>query len=315
MGSAYHKGLDTLKKSLTVDLAVAAVRAYYNRILTQTPEQVMALEYECETVACLVNGYEWRWRNYPLHIVASEASFRLPLINPGTGAQARLFELAGKVDGIVGLEDLRLAVLEHKLLGEKITPDSDFWLRLQLDHQVTLYVDAARRMGHDVKTCLYDVASKPGIKPTAVPLVDAEGYKIVLDAAGKRVMTKDGKKPRETADTKSGWVLQTRPMTVSEWAGKLTEDITNYPEVYYARQEIPRLDQDIEEYQEELWDIQNVLREAQRNQRWYRTVHRDTCSFCPYFGLCSSTCNPSPGEVPEGFEFVKNVHPELNEED
>jgi hypothetical protein len=128
-------------------------------------------------------------------------------------------------------------------------------------------------------------------------------------------MTKDGKKPRETADTKSGWVLQTRPMTVTEWSGKLTEDITNYPEAYYARQEVPRLDQDIEEYMEELWDIQNVLREAQRNQRWYRTVHRDSCSFCPYFGLCSSKYNTTNGEAPEGFEFVKSVHPELEEED
>ena len=311
MGSAYHLGLDRLKTNQGIQVAVDSVRGYYDSVVTNTEEQASSLVFECETVVCMVNGYDWRWRNQPLDVLVSEMKFNIPLINPATGASSRLFEMSGVLDGIVRLEDGRLAVLEHKLQSDSIMPDSDYWPRLQLDTQCTLYVYAARQLGHDVSTVLWDVAKKPTIRPSAVPLVDSQGYKIVLDQNGQRVMTKDGKKPRETADTKAGWTLQTRTMNPDEWVDKLHADITSYPETYFARNEIPRLDQDIEELCEEIWDIQNVLREAQRSNRWYRTVHRDTCTYCPFFGLCTSRFNPDTTEVPEGFTVLEHVHPEL----
>lgn len=313
MGSAYHLGLDHLKLGHGVQAAIEGVRAFYHQIHVDSAESQERLDFERETVVCMVHGYDWRWANSWLDVIETEKSFRLPLINPSTGSSSRLFELAGKIDGIVRLEDGRLAVLEHKLQSDSINLDGDYWPRLQLDSQCTLYVYAARQMGFDVATVLWDVARKPTIRPSQVALTDENGFKIVLDQAGQRVMTKDGKKPRETPDTKSGWTLQTRPMNLAEWIDKLHGDITSYPETYYARNEIPRLDQDIEELCEEIWDIQNVLREAQRSQRWYKTVHRDTCSYCAYFGLCTSRFNPEVEAIPEGFELLENVHPELEE--
>ena len=103
-------------------------------------------------------------------------------------------------------------------------------------------------------------------------------------------------------------------MTVEEWGVKLSEDIVSRPDFYFARHEIPRLDQDINEYQSELWDIQLAIREAQRTGRWYRTVSKDTCQYCEFFEPCSTNHDLSTS-IPMGFELVKDIHPELERQD
>lgn len=304
MGSAFHAGIERLPD---LDAACAAVREHY-----VTPPEGFDLyrwEIEQETVLRLVCGYLWRWDGQ-LEYIHREHQFRLPLINPATGGEAKFFDLAGKIDAIVRLEDGRLAVKESKLLGDDISDDSDLWRRMRIDHQISLYIHAARQLGYDVATVLYDVTRKPTIAPTAIPLKDADGVKIVLDRSGERVKTANGKKWRETGDADQGYVLQTRPMTVEEWGEKLSADIQARPEFYFARREVPRLDQDIDEYRAEIWEVQQTLREAQRGQRWYRTVSFRTCPYCRHFSHCSEGLDVSTS-APQGFEFVTDKHPEL----
>lgn len=308
MGSAYHSGLEAFGKGGSLTDAVEAVRASYGNC----PEQFGLQDWlmECETVARLVCGYEWRWRNEPLKNVATEQSFELPLLNPATGAASKVFHLAGKIDGIVEETGGRLLVKESKLYGDDIGMESDLWKRMRFDHQVSLYVVAARRLGYPVEGVLFDLGRKPTIQTTAVPLLDELGCKIVLDAHGERVRT-GNKLWRQTGDKEKGYTLQTRPMTVEEWGDKLNNDIAERPDFYYARHEIARLDQDLDEFQAELWDIQTTLREAQRSGRWYRTANKNTCGFCPYFNLCASGFDASRDALPEQFERVDDCHPEL----
>jgi hypothetical protein len=310
MGSAYHNGLDFLKRDGSTNGAIEAVRASYET----TPAEYDQLEWEMEreTVCALLSGYVWRWGGGTgtLAWMASEQPFEIPIRNPETNAASTLWNLAGKIDGLVQLEDGRLAVGEHKLVSDDLAADSDWWRRLQLDPQVSIYVHAARELGHDVATVLYDVTRKPTIKPTDVPILDELGMKIVLDRNGNRVQT-EKKLWRQTGDTAKGYALQTRPMTTQEWTEKLVNDIAARPDWYYARREIPRLDDEIRECQQELWDLQRTIREAQNSGRWFRTVSRDTCSWCPYFALCSTKFNPQTGLIPEGFQYVSDKHPEL----
>ncbi len=305
MGSAFHELLDRLRQGCDLGIALADGVSRY----ATTDE----LSFEYATVETLVRWYVWRWANQNLEVVASEKTFVLPLLNPETGAASKTFSLAGKIDGIVKLEDGRLAVLENKLLGEDISSDGEMWRRLQIDQQISLYVYAARQLGFDVSAVLYDVARKPTIKPTPVPVLDGDGLKIVLDNAGQRVLTGQGK-PRQTADTSLGYVVQTRPMTVEEWSDKLWTDIADRREYYFARVEVARLDSEIDECVQELWDQAKTIREAQRYSRHYRTVSRNLCVWCAYFGLCSSKRDVTSGEWPEGFEYVNDIHRELQME-
>jgi hypothetical protein len=306
MGSAGHAGLDVLNKGGTIDSAMEVIEQAYQQTI-----EVDQYEWSMEktTVQTLVSGYLWRWQDSPLKILASEQSFQLPLVNPETGGRSTVFDLAGKIDGIIELEDGRKAVLEHKFVSDDITIGSDYWRIWQLNHQITLYVYAARQLGFDVATVLMNVIRKPTIKPSPVAIVDDLGAKIVLDRNGNRVKTERGLF-RQTGDSEKGYTLQTRPMTCDEWAKKLCNDIGERPDVYFARVEIPRLDSEIAECLQELWEVQQAVREAQRTNRHYRTVSKHTCGFCAYFGLCSSKWSPESA-IPEGFEIVTNIHQEL----
>lgn len=309
MGSAYHDGLEALGNGLGIDVACEWAAQHYENC----PENFDAWEWsiERETVLRMLCGYDWRWQDYGLIHISSEPSFEIPLLNPETGRPTPNFNLAGKIDGIVQLKDGRLAVREAKLLGDDIGPDSSLWRRMRIDHQVSLYVLAARRLGYEVDTVLYDVACKPGIKPSNVPVLDELGAKIVLNGSGIRVKTERGLW-RQTGDKEKGYVLQSRQMTADEWGEKLNEDIAARPDFYFARVEIARMDQDLKEYEYELWEIQQTMREAQRSGRWFRTVSKHTCDYCPVFDLCSNKGFDPEGTLPEGYVRVSDVHPELN---
>jgi len=310
MGHAYHAGLEALGLTGETIRAVEAVQNEYQ----YCPDQIDSNEWrmEEETLVRLLCGYIWRWQDDRLTHLAPEASFRIPLTNPATGAASKLFDFAGKIDGIVQMEDGRTAVLEHKLLGESLDSDSAIWKRLQFDHQLSFYILAARELGHDVSTALYDVTRKPTIKPKEIPCLDREGRRVVLDRNGIRQFKINGT-PYVTGNAEKGWVLQQAMMTVDEWGEHLNKDIAERPDYYYARVEVPRLDQELEECRAEAWDIQQTLREAQRAGRWYRTCNRNTCPYCPYEGPCMSGFDPRADPLPDGFEFVDNKHPELGE--
>lgn len=310
MGTAFHDGLELLGKGRELVDACDAVSERYKA----APDVIEQREWdiERETVVRLLCGYVWRWEYQPVEYLAAEQSFELPLTNPETNKATPVFSLAGKIDGIVRLQDGRLAVIEHKLFGDDIGQDAPLWRRMRIDHQVSLYVMAARRLGYAVDAVLYDVARKPTIKPTNVPILDELGAKVVINPqTGNRVKTKTGLW-RQTADKDLGYVLQERPMSADEFGEKLNDDIANRPEFYFQRVEVARMDHDLREYEFELWDIQQTMREAQRSGRWFRTVNRNTCDYCPVFDLCSNAGFDPAGPLPEGFIRVEDVHPELS---
>lgn len=308
MGSAHHEAIELLATGNSIEAACEAIYKRYQYCPANTEE--MEWRYEEETLVRLACGYAWRWQNDELRYHAVEQSFRLRLNNPETGKPTPSFDLGGKIDGIVELNDGRLAVKESKLYGEDIGTDSHVWKRMKLDHQVTLYVLAARRLGYEVDTVLYDVTRKPTIKPTDVPILDGDGLKVVVDAAGDRVKNSSKDTWRQTADKEKGYAIVSRPMSTTEWGEKLANDIAERPDFYFSRVEIPRLQQDLDQFEVELWDMQQMLRDAQLKERWYRTVNKNTCQFCDAFDLCCQ--NWQPGEsLPEWFQILGTQNPEL----
>lgn len=307
MGSAGHEGLDAYKKTGSLEAAIHAVSDMYAGL----PEGIEQYDWdiERETVECLVAGYVWRWQDFQFEVLESEQAFNIPLRNPSTNRSSTIWQLAGKIDGIIKIDNRNL-ILEHKFISDDISPDSDYWRRLQIDTQITIYTHAARELGYEPESVLYDVIRKPTIKPSAVPVLDDNGDKVVLGEDGKRVMTAQGK-PRQSGDKAKGYVLQTRSMFVEEWSQKLQCDIELRPEWYYQRQEIARLDDDIAEMKVENWEIQKAIREAQKANAHFKTVNLGSCSYCSYFGLCSSKFK-FEGRIPEGFVHLGDVNPELS---
>lgn len=319
MGSAVHEGLDARKKGRPIDESIGAALAAYGVM----PEGYDADRWavEAETVAQMLAGYFWRWEIDDLdpaitvaEVVKTEFAFDLPIFNPATGAATPTFRSAGKIDGIVRLGDGRLAVLEHKTTGDSLDPDSDYWRRLRIDEQISRYMLAARAMGFPVETVLYDVIRKPSIAPKQVPVLDDDGLKVVLDADGVRVYGKNGK-PRQTGDADQGYTLQQNLETPEQFGERFRLDIGERPDFYYARREIPRLDADLEEFEAELWQAQQAVRETQKSGRWFRNT--GACSVmgrCTYLDFCHQGFDPE-APLPAGLERVTELHPELVEGD
>lgn len=275
IGSAFHLALEL--NDLGED-AAAAIRA----------SNLDA--FEQELVLRMFMGHLWRWQGDGYEVVAPEQQFDLPLVNPDTGAPTPCWRLAGKMDRIVRLADGRLALQEYKTTTDDLSPGSDYWIRLRMDQQVSLYVLAARTLGFDVQTIIYDVTRRPMLRP----------YKATPEA--DRKFTKDG---RLYANQRAN------DETPEEYGERVNEDIAARPEHYFARVEIPRLAAELDDFRRELWQQQLEIRSAQRAQSWYRNTSACVSPYeCEYLSICSR--RDLDTNTPAGFVRSTNVHPELS---
>jgi RecB family exonuclease len=316
MGSVFHLGAELLQPAFGMAATATpddpqpgsqqaeaeALNAIYQAVSQyerpapwcQDAEGVYEWQVEGETVKALLLAYFFRYRGERITTLAAELAFDLPLVNPQTGHESRLWRLAGKIDRIVGLPDGRVAVLETKTTGQSLDDASDYWTRLRLDGQLSLYVYAARQLGYPVETVLYDVVRKPEIQPARATPPEKRKYR------------KD--------DGKLYAGQREQDETPAEFGVRLNQDILARPEFYFARKEIPRLDADLNEAQAEWWQQARLLRDCQIAGRWFRNPNSCLMPFrCDYWNLCSSGVRPETGNVPAGYQRVANVHPELGE--
>jgi len=187
--------------------------------------------------------------------------------------------------------DNRIKVLETKTTGDDVTPGSDYWLRLRLDQQISLYMLSAQEDGIDVESVVYDVVKKPTIKP----------YKATPEESRK--YTKEGKLYAN---------MRENPETPAEWRDRLTADIEARPDYYFARREIPRLPSDLDTFRRELWQQAASIRESRNSGRWFRNTGACISPYrCDYLDVCHNEIDVN--EPPSGFVRVVDIHPELKE--
>jgi hypothetical protein len=262
-------------------------------------------EYEVQKLGAMIAGYMWHWQDDPVEKVYPES--RYVDIVP----YSRHFQSVGVIDGAGVLKDGRQCMVEHKTTADNIDPDSDYWLRLRADLQVREYLTAMQRAGWSPSVVVYDVARKPGIRPKQVPLLDDDGLKIVLDNEdGARVFGKNGK-PRQSAG--QDMTLQTRDETPDEYGERLRADIMERPAYYFQRRELPVMDDDLEEYQQQKIETARMIIERRRKEgdrperAWPRNVSTFHCPWCEYNGFCMSNATPDLAHPPAGYT-IGEVH-------
>ena len=241
--------------------------------------------YTLARARAMLSVYDRQWgEKWPEYeIIEAELEFVIPLLNPESSKPSRTFDLAGKMDVVARhRKTRRVVVIEHKTTSDSVAPDSDYWDRLRLDSQCSAYyLAAATLLERDVEGVLYDVLSKPAQRPCQVATLDANGFKIVLDPAGNRVMTKDGKKPRETGDAEKGWVVQGQQETPNEFEARLLAVMCAEPHEYFAQREVARLDSDIIEFMGDAWSLSQQILYFRSRNLWPRNPNA-----CKQFGTC-----------------------------
>lgn len=259
----------------------ARVGSAFHNCMEHGPDYVPDIEdpYDLGMLTAMVSNHRRYYESQPLEVVAAELEFNLPLISEAP--------IGGKIDKIVRLEDGRLALLEYKTTSRDFTPGSDYWQQIRQDTQISTYVIAARRMGYDVTAILYDVTKRPGMRP----------YKATPPE--KRKFTKEG---RLYANQRA------EDETPAEYFERVNSDILANPSAYYLRQEIARLDRDLDICLEEM----SMQAKAIQGGQFFRNPGACFEPFqCEFLSICSF--DDLDTSTPSGFVRSTNVHPELLE--
>ena len=229
---------------------------------------------------------------YHLPKIKSEVTFR-------DRVDGSRFIVTGRIDGVT--EDGR--IVEYKTTSSSIAPESDYWLRLKHNLQVLLYAAQLDRN----TSAAYFVMRKPTLRPVQVPVLDAEGRKIVIDlSTGARAINKDGS-PRQSAG--AGLEVQTREETADEFSQRLYCDISRRPEFYFAAKEVPLRAKEIVQAMDDIYGIVREVQLMRRNENgytcrenaWRRNCSEFNCAHCPYRPICLDTDYETASGVPEGF--------------
>jgi len=311
IGSAIHKGIEKNADGKSTEISIQAALTTYG----SCPDYRTDFDHQIDRMIIirLLHAYFWYYEGWKFKIKANEKEFRYSIVNPETGRPSPKFDQSGKIDKIIEDVEGVEAIMDHKTTGSSIDPNCDFWNKLRLDHQITMYFCGARALGFDPQYMLYDVIHKPGIKPKNVPCRDDLGLKIVTDQTGERVFKKDTT-PRQTTDKAKGFEVQYRMETPAEYGDRLSEDIMQRPEFYFQRHKVYRLEKDIELFQHEIWQFQQQIGEAQKSNRWFRNTNACLVPFrCQYADICFNNVEPTKDKIPDGFVKTENIHPELNE--
>jgi hypothetical protein len=244
--------------------------------------------------SALLTGYDARWCDDTMQVLGVEVEFRAPLRNPDTGAASKTYELGGKLDAIVRISSgpyEGVWVVEHKTTSEDITPGSDYWKRLRLDAQISIYMVGARALGYEPRGVLYDVIRKPGVQPLRATPVESRRY------------TKQGALYAAQRD---------RDETPAEYKQRVLADIGEQPDRYYQRGFVVRTEDDERDAAFDAWATASLMREAQRAERFPRNV--DGCvrfgSACSYFAVC---CGEASIDDDARYRTAARKHEELEE--
>ena len=250
----------------------------------------------------LLRGYHFWWEQEPLEAVEVEKEFCIGLTNPDTGEEHPYWVLAGKIDAIVrDTTTGEILTVEHKTAKGDISRAGDYWRRLRMDSQVSIYHLAAQALGYDVVGCLYDVIGKPDIEPYKATPVDLRKYTQPKPATRA--------KPAEPARLYAS--QRENDETPEEFRVRLVEDIAAHPDLYYQRGRVVRLDSDLVEARRDLWQIADLMTDSCRTSIAPRNP--DACHRygrpCFLLGVCEGA-----GSLDDDtFTRSTNTHPELLE--
>jgi hypothetical protein len=120
--------------------------------------------------------------------------------------------------------------------------------------------------------------------------------------------------------TRKPAIRQKQGETAEGFGDRLAADAKARPEFYFARREVPILDQDLAEFEVQRLALSRQIlffRSAARNARrpehgWPRNCNEMTCKFCEFEQFCMQNLSVDPAAPVAGFR-VGPVNPELAE--
>ncbi len=310
--SRYHKEADCMfcggSGTITtapLDLVFSALDHVYDQFVTPDTADTLALEKT--KLAYLTIGYNHHYGSNSgfSKILASEYKWSLPLVNPRTGSACHNVRRVGTLDGVIQLDDGRIALHEMKTTSQSITPDSSYWQRLRLDEQVLYYLLGMNDLqGATVKedwlytdvpflTVFYDVVHKPGIAPKKLSKVDLKKFQESSVYFDYTITDGPDDEGRESLEM---------------YGVRLLCDSIQQPDKYFARREITFTIQELDEFRNVVYNIWQSIRGMMKNGGWFKNSH--SCEgigtfACPFRPICYQGLTVDKDHIPTGFSLAK----------
>lgn len=283
-------------------------------------------------LAALLAAYHHRWHSAPWEILGVEIEFRYELDGNIIG---------GKIDALVrDTTDGRIWIVEHKTTGQDASLGSTYWERLQIDTQISIYVDGATMLGHEIAGVIYDVLQRPKHEQRlATPVADREYTqgkgckKCGGSAKAGEIVQGNGFYTVSMATVEhikcdgcagTGWKLDKNDKpdaprlvarhretdeTLDEFGDRIVDEISAEPDGYLIRGVVVRLEDDLPDMRADLLEAIKLERAASLFKLYPRNP--DACAkfgtMCHFFGVCSGKAS-----IDDEQRFPRvGAHPEL----
>jgi hypothetical protein len=296
-GTVFHAGLDAWWTSYAVGEQLLALQNAEAAMAT-TKVGLAVDDFAMAKATVMMIAYDARWAPVmdEWDVVGVEVEFIATI--PGR----KRLRVAGKMDKILRKRATgRTWFVEHKTTGVDLSEGSSYWQRLRMDPQVSIYYRGMAQLGHDdLDGCLYDVVDRPGIKPLHATPVELRKY----TQAKPATKTKPAEPSRLYAKQREV------DETVDEYRERLAAAIGSSPDSYFARAEIIRLQQELEDSDADVEETALQIRSGSHTGVVPRNpgacfLYNRTCEF---LGPCSGV---ESLDDPAKFKRDTNVHPEL----
>lgn len=292
-------------------------------------------ETEKLTILYAFCGYQWLYPKAEYEIIASEIPFSLPIIDPVNGRKLAGCRLDGMIDQLWrNKETGRVYIGEQKSTGSNLD-NGEFWDKLQMSGQVQTYSYAVwmlwcggafeqyglKPSEATIVTPIYDVWKKPGISPKKLSQADSKklvetgeycGHKFeILPISELNVLTGytiGGIKAEIEPGAKDGtFMIHETPQMYAE---RLLLDITERPEYYFARKEIPVNETDLSDFAQDCAKLVKTIRFIEKESLWMRNGR--SCrnpGKCDYYDVCHNfkDCPLVAENPPEGYKCHQKV--------
>lgn len=252
----------------------------------------------------LMRGYHARWQHQTYRAISIEEEFRVKIYNFASKrmSTSRTFTVAGIVD-ILCERDGQTFVMDHKTTSDDIVdPDSTYWRQLAIEGQANLYILAQHLQGLRVDGAIWDAIKKPAIRPKKMAKKD--------QAAALAFHTYCG---FDISAITENHIIVSGDENNELYEHRVARLTLDEPEKYFQRRPLIRLESELVEYANELWELSQEVLATRRRTTDARLPVRNCGSCmsygrpCEYLGICSGHDSPnSPKWVRR-----ESVHSEL----
>lgn len=274
---------DTISKErTTINCALDAIEAYAAKSSHENSVLMAAKS------RAMLYGYHYRWFQEmgDIKVLKVERPIITDLWNPETQARSRSYQMAGMLDVLfqqvsTGKEFL----LDHKSCSEEIGPDADYCRQLTINPQATHYfLLNGLSDGRKPDGAIWDLLRKPLTKPKELSKAEqatvlGSGFYFGFSIS------------QESLD----YLRETKRESIEMYECRLMDDCTQVrPDWFFYRHPVPRMEPQIADYADDLWQISKDMLAAKKLKRLPKSAHACMLygSACKFLGICSGKDTP-----------------------